>query len=86
VRSGRAPRDLSRSTLSTTFTSARSQPFQRLGGAQDVKQRLLSAVNQIAPVRNEIAHVREVDRERLLRTSVACADVIEMLQARTGVN
>ena len=34
---------------------------QHLRGAQDVKkQRLLSAVDQIAPVRNEIAHVREV--------------------------
>jgi hypothetical protein len=67
-------------------TESQQAARQRLGGAQDVKQRLLSAVNQIAPVRNEIAHVREVDRERLLRTSVACADVIEMLQARTGVN
>ncbi len=55
----------------------------RLGGAPDGKQRLQSAVGQIAPVRNEIAHVREVDRDRLLRASVACADVLEMLQART---
>ncbi|MHC2289542.1 GmrSD restriction endonuclease domain-containing protein [Bradyrhizobium barranii] len=63
------------------FTAEAQQAArQRLGGAQDVKQRLLSAVNQIAPVRNEIAHVREVDRERLLRASVACADVLEMLQ------
>ena len=55
----------------------------RLGGAPDAKQRLQSAVGQIAPVRNEIAHVREVDRDRLLRASVACADVLEMLQGRT---
>ena len=55
----------------------------RLGGAPDGKQRLQSAVGQIAPVRNEIAHVREVDRDRLLRASVACADVLEMLQGRT---
>ncbi len=52
----------------------------RLSGAQDPKQRLQAAVSQIAPVRNEIAHVREVERDRLLRASVACADVLEMLQ------
>jgi hypothetical protein len=56
---------------------------QRLGGAPDGKQWLQSAVGQIAPVRNEIAHVREVDRDRLLRASVACADVLEMLKGRT---
>jgi hypothetical protein len=55
----------------------------RLGGAPNGKQRLQSAVGQIAPVRNEIAHVREVDRDRLLRASVACTDVLEMLQGRT---
>jgi hypothetical protein len=54
-----------------------------LGNAPDTKQRLQSAVGQIAPVRNEIAHVREVDRDRLLRTTVACSDVLEMLRART---
>ena len=27
-----------------------------------------------APVRNEIAHLREIDRDRLLRASVACAE------------
>ena len=52
----------------------------RFTGAQDPKQRLLAAVSQIAPVRNEIAHVREIDRDRLLRASVACADVLEMLK------
>ena len=52
---------------------------RRLGGPPDVKQRLHSAVDQIAPVRNEIAHVREVDRDRLLRASVACADILQML-------
>ena len=55
----------------------------RLGGALDAKQRLQSAVGQIAPVRNEIAHVREVDNDRLLRATLACADVLEMLQGRT---
>jgi len=51
-----------------------------LGSAPDPKQRLQSAVGQIAPVRNEIAHVREVERDRLLRASVACADILEMLR------
>jgi hypothetical protein len=55
---------------------------RRLGGSPDAKQRMLSDVDQIAPVRNEIAHVREVDRDRLLRASVACADLLQMLQAR----
>ena len=54
----------------------------RLGGALDIKQRLQSAVGLIAPVRNEIAHVREVDHVRLLRASVACSDVLEVLQSR----
>jgi hypothetical protein len=52
----------------------------RFSGAQDPKQRLLAAVNQIAPVRNEIAHVREIDPDRLLRASVACADVLDTLK------
>lgn len=52
----------------------------RIRGAGDARQRLLTAVSQIAPVRNEIAHVREVERDGLLRASVACADVLEMLQ------
>ena len=55
----------------------------RFSKGQDAKQRLLAAVGQIAPVRNEIAHVREVDRDRLLRASVACTDLLEMLQGRT---
>ncbi|MBZ0117147.1 MAG: hypothetical protein K8H88_09145 [Sandaracinaceae bacterium] len=54
---------------------------QRLGGTQDAKQRLVSAVGQIAPVRNEIAHVREVAQDRLLRATVACADVLELVRA-----
>jgi hypothetical protein len=54
----------------------------RLGDAMDGKQRLQNAIGQIAPVRNEIAHVREVDRDRLLRASLACADILGMLQGR----
>jgi hypothetical protein len=52
----------------------------RFSGAQDPKQRLSAAVGQIAPVRNEIAHVREIDPDRLLRASVACADVLDTLK------
>jgi hypothetical protein len=55
----------------------------RFGDAKDGKQRLQSAVGQIAPVRNEIAHVREVDPDRLLRANVACADVLDMLKSKT---
>lgn len=64
-------------------TEAWQDARHRLGGAPDGKQRLQSAVGQIAPVRNEIAHVREVDPDRLLRASVACTDVLEMLKGRT---
>lgn len=51
----------------------------RLGEAPDLKQRLTVALGQIAPVRNEIAHVREVGRDRLLRASLACTDVLTSL-------
>ena len=54
----------------------------RLGGGMDGNQRLQSAIILIAPVRNEIAHVREVGGDRLLRASVACSDVLAMLQSR----
>jgi hypothetical protein len=54
----------------------------RFGGGVDAKQKLQSAVALIAPVRNEIAHVREVERDRLLRASVACSDVLGMLQSK----
>jgi hypothetical protein len=50
----------------------------RLGGAQNLRQRLQAAIDQIAPVRNEIAHVREVAPDRLLRANLACADVLEI--------
>jgi hypothetical protein len=64
-------------------TDAWPDARQRLGGAQDAKQRLQSSISLIAPVRNEIAHVREVGNDRLLRASVACTDVLEMIQSRT---
>ena len=52
---------------------------EKLGGASDAKARLQSALGQITPVRNEIAHVREVDPERLQRASLACGDVLRMI-------
>jgi hypothetical protein len=55
----------------------------RLGDTKNVKQRLESAIGQIAPVRNKIAHVREVARDRLLRAELACTDVLKMLNDRT---
>ncbi len=55
---------------------------RRLGGASDLKQRLQAAIGQIAPVRNEIAHVREVDQDRLMRATIACGDVLAMVARR----
>lgn len=52
---------------------------ERLGAASDIKQRLQLAIAQVAPVRNEIAHVREVSKERLQRADLACGDVLRML-------
>lgn len=52
----------------------------RFAGVSDLKLRLQTAIAQIAPVRNEIAHVREVENERLLRASVACGEVLELLK------
>jgi hypothetical protein len=54
----------------------------RKTGWRRFKTIIQSALDRIAPVRNEIAHVREVDRDRLLRASVACADVLEMLRGQ----
>jgi len=54
------------------------------GGSQDSKHRLEVAISQISAVRNEIAHVREVEPDRLLRASVACADVLEMLRGNSS--
>jgi hypothetical protein len=56
----------------------------RLAEVPDAKQRLQAALSEIAPVRNEIAHVREVDRDRLLRANVACGDVLKILKVDTN--
>jgi hypothetical protein len=52
----------------------------RLASVPDVKARLNTSVAQIAPVRNEIAHVREVAPDRLMKANVACAEVLEILR------
>lgn len=60
---------------------------RRLGGdAQDLKRRLQSAVGHIVPVRNEIAHVREVERDRLLRADLACAEVRAMIKGDPAIS
>ena len=53
----------------------------KLSGGPDVKDKLRSAVEQIAPVRNAIAHVREVSSEQLQRANVACMDVLRITGA-----
>src|SRR5262249_18278339 len=52
---------------------------QRLGSIPDLKRRLQSAIEQIAPVRNEIAHVREVEQDRLMRAPGAGRDVLNIV-------
>lgn len=46
----------------------------------DFKKRFQSLIDVISPVRNEIAHVREVSRERLLRANLACTDLTGLLR------
>lgn len=53
---------------------------QRFGGAPDAKQRLQAAISHIIPVRNEIAHVREIERDRLIRANLACNEVLAMIR------
>jgi hypothetical protein len=57
---------------------------EALGEASDFKQKLNSAISQIAPVRNEIAHIREVSPDRLLRAKVACSDIMSMVAHSLG--
>src|SRR5262249_12306472 len=49
----------------------------------DARSRLQVAVGHIAPVRNEIAHVREVASDRLLKATVACDDIFSLLAGRS---
>jgi hypothetical protein len=55
-----------------------SQRFSQAGA----KEKLQTAVTLISPVRNEIAHVREVAADRLQRANVACLDVLQMIEAK----
>jgi hypothetical protein len=50
----------------------------RFGGT-DAKQRLQTWIQDIAPVRNEIAHVREVSPTRLQKANVACEELLVAL-------
>jgi hypothetical protein len=52
----------------------------RFGDRADARRSLQEAVDAIAPVRNDIAHVREEERTALMRASVACDDVLAMLR------
>lgn len=57
------------------------QEFQsHKASVPELKKRLRTAVDDVVPVRNEIAHVREVERERLLRASLGCAEIMKLLQ------
>jgi hypothetical protein len=52
--------------------------------APDLKQRLSTSMGQLTPVRNEIAHVREIEPDRLIRANLACNEVRAL--ARAGVS
>jgi hypothetical protein len=50
---------------------------RHFGEAPDAKQKLQNALSRISPVRNEIAHVREVEPDRLMHASVACGEIFK---------
>lgn len=52
-----------------------------LGGGGTIKRDITEAVGRITKVRNEIAHVREVASEEIMRALVACADLKQLLGA-----
>jgi hypothetical protein len=54
---------------------------ERFFASPDAKQTLQTAIEQILPVRNHLAHVREVPVERLQRASLACTDVLSLIRA-----
>jgi hypothetical protein len=62
------------------FRSEVWKGFRESIGGDGSKPKLESAIQQIAPVRNEVAHVREVSADRLQRAHVACLDVLNMLR------
>lgn len=53
---------------------------ERLDAGPNPKQKIQEAVGHIVPVRNEIAHLREVSPDRLQRANVACSDLLNMLR------
>jgi hypothetical protein len=55
----------------------------KIGATKEVKGKLELAIQQIAKVRNEIAHVREVSADQLMRASVACSDVMEIIRDKS---
>ena len=62
------------------FTGEAQQETRSRLSATDAKKRLLTAFEQIVPVRNEIAHVREVSQDRLLKANVACGEVLGLFE------
>lgn len=52
--------------------------------ASDAKQKLQTALSLVLPVRNEIAHVREISPDRLQRASLACRDVLGLIVGPTA--
>lgn len=54
--------------------------FDRYGSSRKADPKIYFPYALAAQDRMTFAHVREVERGRLLRASVACADVLEMLQ------
>lgn len=61
---------------SEVWQSVKSKLSDDAAGARQCFQ---AAIDQIAPVRNEIAHVREVAPDRLLKATVACGDILGLL-------
>jgi len=58
---------------------------RRYGWGNDLHQRLTAAFDQgIKPIRNAIAHFREVEPDRLQRASLACSDVLAMLRSKSA--
>lgn len=50
----------------------------RFGNDPDAKKKLQTLIDQVIPVRNEIAHVREIAPDRLQRANLACGDILAM--------
>lgn len=64
------------------FSDAVQQDVRARLVGNEPKKRISDAIAQIAPVRNEIAHVREVPSDRLLRAAAACAEILEAVNTK----